>query len=58
MNVMAGVKVLQGGGEAPFVEFRIGSVSENLSPTKARQLAARLYLAARAAERITEKGRE
>lgn len=57
--MLAGVKATQGGGEGPFVELTVKdtyfTVVSNLSPAEARQLAARLYIAARAAERITRK---
>ena len=55
MNVLGGVKALQHGGEGPFVVLYIQGSTENLSPARARQLAARLYLAARAAERMAAK---
>lgn len=54
MNVMGGVMKVTGGGEGPYVELSYGfSSNMTLSPRAARQLAARIYVAARAAERIT-----
>ena len=51
--MLGGVKALEGGGEGPFVELAVDAFKNNLRPPEARQLAARLYVAARAAERIT-----
>lgn len=52
---MGGVMKVEGGGEGPFVELSYSySSNMTLSPQAARKLAARIYVAARAAERITD----
>lgn len=50
---MGGVLELEGGGEDAFVTVRLSTyATHNLRVAEARKLAARIYVAARAAERI------